>query len=172
MKNKTLIDAFWIILLLVVSRLIPHWPNVTALGAVVILAPRWFRDNKLVLVAPLVAMLISDAFIGFHETMLYTYSAVFLVSWFSLSAEQETSQGSHWLGWASFSSLSFFMISNFGVWASSGMYAKTLSGLILCYWSALPFLGYELLGTMLYLAVAIAIRQFWVSTLTSSVGVE
>ncbi|MEY4615188.1 MAG: hypothetical protein RJB66_148 [Pseudomonadota bacterium] len=170
-KNKTLIDAFWIVLLLVVSRLVPHWPNVTALGATVLLAPRWFRDNKLVLLVPLVAMLVSDSLIGFHETMIYTYSAVFMVSWLSLNAK-ETSKLSQWVSWGLFSSLSFFVITNFGVWLASGMYAKSLSGLILCYWNALPFLGYEMLGTSLYLAVGIITRQLWVEAISSSVDVH
>lgn len=38
------------------------------------------------------------------------------------------------------SSVSFFLISNFGVWAGfSGMYPKTFSGLLACYTAAIPF---------------------------------
>jgi hypothetical protein len=36
-------------------------------------------------------------------------------------------------------SVSFFLASNFAVWAEWGMYAKTLSGLGTCYIAALPF---------------------------------
>jgi hypothetical protein len=37
------------------------------------------------------------------------------------------------------SSVSFFLTSNFAVWAAWGMYPKTLGGLGLCYIAALPF---------------------------------
>jgi len=38
------------------------------------------------------------------------------------------------------SSVSFFLISNFGVWAAgNGMYPKTFAGLMACYTAAIPF---------------------------------
>jgi hypothetical protein len=43
------------------------------------------------------------------------------------------------LGAALLSSVSFFLISNFSVWVWSGMYPKTLSGLMVCYTAGLPF---------------------------------
>lgn len=164
LKNKTLNDVVWIISLLVISRLVPHWPNVTALGATVLVAPRWFKTNKLILVAPLLAMLISDAVLGFHETMIYTYASVFLVSWVSFHAKEQELKPAQWLGWGLFSSLSFFVITNGGVWLTSGLYEKTINGLINCYVLAVPFLGYEMLGTSVYLVLALVVRAFWVQT--------
>ena len=43
-------------------------------------------------------------------------------------------------------SLSFFALSNFGVWLTSGMYPHTSAGLMACYVAALPFFQYTLLG--------------------------
>jgi hypothetical protein len=43
------------------------------------------------------------------------------------------------LGSSLLASVSFFVVSNFTVWAEWGMYPKTLSGLGVCYVAALPF---------------------------------
>ena len=43
------------------------------------------------------------------------------------------------LGSSLIASISFFVVSNFTVWAEWGMYQKTLSGLGACYIAALPF---------------------------------
>ncbi len=54
------------------------------------------------------------------------------------------------------SATSFFLLSNFMVWAGRGdlvMYPHTLSGLVACYAAALPFYGNDLLSTGLFAAV-------------------
>ena len=45
--------------------------------------------------------------------------------------------------------LLFFIITNFGVW-TSGMYSFDLNGLVTCYTLALPFLGYNLISTLIF----------------------
>jgi Family of unknown function (DUF6580) len=49
--------------------------------------------------------------------------------------------------------VSFFLISNFGVWAATNMYPKTVSGLMACYVAAVPFFRPTLAGDLLYAAV-------------------
>lgn len=49
------------------------------------------------------------------------------------------------------SALAFFVISNFGMWAS-GYYPRTWAGLVECYVAALPFLRNTLLSDALYCA--------------------
>ena len=39
------------------------------------------------------------------------------------------------------SSVLFFLVSNFGVWAVQNMYPHTFAGLIECYMMAIPFLA-------------------------------
>jgi hypothetical protein len=48
------------------------------------------------------------------------------------------------------SSLGFWIWTNFGVWATSGLYSKTLTGLGECYIAALPFLLNSLIGDMIW----------------------
>ena len=57
------------------------------------------------------------------------------------------------LGAALAGSISFFMISNFGVWAATAMYSKTLAGLATCYVAAIPFFRRGLEGDLLFAAV-------------------
>jgi hypothetical protein len=50
-------------------------------------------------------------------------------------------------------SVSFFLISNFGVWAATNIYAKTASGLMACYAAGVPFFRRALEGDLLYTAI-------------------
>jgi hypothetical protein len=62
---------------------------------------------------------------------------------------------SNWLrigGAALASSVSFFVISNFAVWASGTMYPKTISGLMTCYAAGVPFFRRGVAGDMLFTA--------------------
>ena len=50
---------------------------------------------------------------------------------------------------------SFFVVSNYGVWAGSPMYPHTLAGLATCYFAAIPFYRNDLLATSIVLGVAL-----------------
>jgi hypothetical protein len=54
---------------------------------------------------------------------------------------------------------SFFLVSNFGVWAcgSFNMYPHTLAGLAACYWAGVLFYRNDLMATSLVLAVALGL---------------
>ncbi len=49
--------------------------------------------------------------------------------------------------------VSFFLVSNFAVWAAWTLYPKTLSGLMLCYAAAIPFFRNELVSDVLFTAI-------------------
>ena len=50
---------------------------------------------------------------------------------------------------AALGALAFFVITNFGVWAT-GMYGYTFDGLIACYTLAIPFFAYSLISTIIF----------------------
>jgi hypothetical protein len=54
------------------------------------------------------------------------------------------------IGGTLLSSVLFFLITNFGVWAVSGMYVKNLLGLQQCLVMALPFFRNTLIGDLFY----------------------
>jgi hypothetical protein len=50
-------------------------------------------------------------------------------------------------------SVSFFLISNFGVWAATHMYAKSFAGLMACYVAAIPYFRSSVEGDLFYTTV-------------------
>jgi hypothetical protein len=48
------------------------------------------------------------------------------------------------------SSLTFFLVTNLGVWALGGMYPLTARGLAACYAAAIPFFQNTLAGDLFY----------------------
>lgn len=56
------------------------------------------------------------------------------------------------LGLAGFlGSVTFFIVTNFFVWLTSGMYTLDGNGFVACYFAALPFFKYALLGDAVYI---------------------
>lgn len=82
---------------------------------------------------------------GFYSGFLWTYAgfaAYFL--WGRVAARSGLKQAL----FLPLASLSFFLLSNFGVWLN--WYPTTLSGFILCYGLALPFYARTLAGDLLF----------------------
>ncbi len=159
-------EVLGVIGLLIFSRIIPHWPNFTALGATAILAPLWLSHSRLSLIVPVLALFISDLVIGFYPAMALTYIPVFLVSVLSWrSKKKNLSGGFDLLKWGVGSSFVFFLFSNLGSWLVLDIYQKNLSGLILSYWNGIPFMFNDFLGTIVYLTAALYLRKrvgaFW-----------
>ncbi len=50
-------------------------------------------------------------------------------------------------------SVSFFLISNFAVWAAWEMYPRTVAGLMTCYDAGIPFFRHAVVGDLLFTAV-------------------
>ena len=71
------ISVFAIIILAVIARLIPHPPNFAPIGGLALFSGSHFK-KKIALLIPLVAMLVSDLFLGFHNTIIYVYGSFFL----------------------------------------------------------------------------------------------
>jgi hypothetical protein len=64
------------------------------------------------------------------------------------------------LGASLLTSLSFFLASNFAVWAGWGMYAKTLGGLGTCYIAAVPFFRNSLLSETTFSLLIFALAKY------------
>ena len=69
-KNKLLITFF--IILGILTRLIPHPPNFTAIGAIAVFGGAYISDKKLSFIIPTIIMLISDLLLG-YEIQLSVY---------------------------------------------------------------------------------------------------
>ncbi|NUN04833.1 MAG: hypothetical protein HUU57_03630 [Bdellovibrio sp.] len=147
----------WVVLALMVlaaafSRLIPHPWNFTAVGAMALFAGAYFSAKKHSLIVPLAALFLSDLFLGFHATLVFVYLAFSLVVTLGWSLREQTSPARI----AAFSVLTsalFFVVSNFGVWITGGMYAFSLQGLAECFVAAIPFFGNQIYGDLFFSAI-------------------
>ena len=142
--------ALLIVIFSIIARVLPHPPNFTPIGSSALFGGTYL-NKKWALALPLLAMFISDIFIGFDNvtSRLYVYSSLFLAGLIGLWLRDHKSFRNIVLG-TFVSSLLFFLITNFGVWAHSGMYEKTLMGLMQSYLMGLPFFRNTLLGDFFY----------------------
>src|SRR6478672_545787 len=60
-------------------RLVPHPPNFSPVDAMALFGGAYLGRRAIAFVAPLAAMLVSDAIIGFHPYMWATYLSVTLI---------------------------------------------------------------------------------------------
>lgn len=138
-----------------VSRLVPHPPNFTVIGALALFGGACFEKPLAAYLVPLASMLLSDAVIGFHRGMPVIYLCFLLTT--ILGRRMRGSRNIGLVAKMSFlSSVMFYVVTNFAVWAGGTMYPHTAQGLALCYTAAIPFFGNTLAGTMIYSAVLFA----------------
>ena len=136
------IPCLLLVLFAVSSRLLPHLPNMTAVGALGLYAGAVLPGNSRWL-APLAALLISDAVLGYYDLSLMLF--VYCASLAAIPCARFTVVSA-----CLAAAVAFFIISNFGVWLTTGMYPPTLYGLYTCYVAALPFLVYSVAGNLFY----------------------
>lgn len=155
-QNNTLVlSAGLLIVAAAFTRLFPHYPNFTAMGAMAVFGGSVLKDKKLAFLLPLGALLLSDVCLqlftttkGFYGTSQFFVYAAFLVITAVATSMKKRSVANIALA-AVWSGAIFFIISNFGVWLSSDYYPKTLAGLGACYWTAIPFYKNELFGNFI-----------------------
>lgn len=159
-----LIFIFGLMFFAMLSRMIPHPPNFTALTAVALFAGVYLKEYKLAMLMPFMALLLSDFIIGFYPgawSVYLSFALVFLVSYILTS--QTTSFSKKWvrvLGTGVLGSIVFFIVSNFFVWLNSQMYTLNLSGFIDCYVAAIPFFKNQLLGDVFYSSIIFGAFEF------------
>ncbi len=156
--NKKNLVLLTIIVAAAFTRLMPHWPNFTAIGAVALFGGAYFDKKYLSFVVPFAALFITDLIIGLHSTMwaVYLSFALIVVLGFNLRRQRKPLN----VGLSAVSaSVLFFIITNFAVWLSSPMYPFTISGLLESYVAAIPFFNYTLLGNLFYAGVIFGIFE-------------
>ena len=151
-----------LILLAAFSRLIPHPPNFAPIGAMALFGSAYYMQKYLAFIVPIISMWISDLlinnilynqyfdhFVWFYKGFYWTYGAfilIVIIGFFLLKKVKIKN-----LIIASLAaSVTFFLVSNFGVWASGSMYPKTISGLLACYTAGIPFLKNTITGDFIY----------------------
>ena len=157
MRN-TLVAA-GIILVAALSRLLPHPPNFTPIAAIA-LAGGVYMNKRYATIVPLIALVLSDAIIGFHNTIYYVYGSFVLIGLVGLWLKSHK-KPLVVFGGVLVSSILFFLITNFGVWfVDDGLvYQKSFAGLIECYTAGIPFFRNTVLGDVVFTAALFGIFE-------------
>lgn len=136
-----------IFVVLAASRFVPHPPNFTSLIALSFYVPAILGQRYIF--ALLISFFLTDLFIGFHATTLFTWGSVLfigLISKFFLSNILNRISG------ALLGAIIFYLVTNFGVW-SLGSYGYSIEGLIACYILAIPFFAHSIISTFIFSAI-------------------
>ena len=140
--NKRNLTILSLIVLAVITRLLPHPPNVAPITAIALFGGCNIKDKNLALALPLVCMFITDLFLGFHVIMPFVYISFMCISYIGISSKKINN------GTILGSSLLFFLVTNLGVWYLG--YPNTLAGLVSCYTLALPFFVNTIIGDLFF----------------------
>ncbi len=140
-----------IVVIAALFRCLPHVPNMTPIAAMALFGGAYL-SKRYALLLPLLAMLVSDIFLGFHPVMPFVYGSFLATGLIGLWLRSHKTPG-YIIGAALLSSTIFFLTTNLGVWLMGGLYPKTAQGLLESYTMGLPFFRNTILGDMLYTGI-------------------
>ncbi len=149
--------AYLFVLLAVAVRFLPHpWMFTPVAGSLLFFGARGSRRQLWV---PFALLAASDVILTklvwaypFSWDHFVTWAWYVAILWLGTSL-RTNSKPWRLIGAALASSISFFVLSNFAVWACWNMYPKNLSGLMLSYAAGLPFFRHALVGDLLFTLV-------------------
>jgi hypothetical protein len=156
-RTKIAIAAL-VVVLAAASRLTKHPFNFTPIVAMAIFGG-YYLKNKWAVILPLAAMVISDYFIGFYDfpVMASVYVSITLAFFIGKYA---SSKKWFFVPLSSLaSSVIFFLVTNFAVWAFFDWYPHTWAGLVTNFTLALPFFRNTLLGDVFYTGVLFGVYE-------------
>ena len=157
--------AYLLLLIAVLTRVLPHagWMNFTAVGAALLYfgARRPWRE----MIAPVAVLMATDYYLtvyAYHyafrwEAYVTTwawYAAAIALGWILLHAKTSVLRVG---AGVVLGPTSFFVVSNYAVWAGSAMYPRTLGGLVACYAAGIPFYRNDLLSTAIVLGAVFGV---------------
>ena len=154
--------AYLYIIFAVVFRLVPHgaW-NFTPVGAALLYFGA--RAPRRPMWIPLAMLAASDLVLTIF-VYRYPLDGTYALTWLWYAAAillgsilRQRTTVARLLGASVACSVSFFVLSNFAVWATGTMYPLTLAGLGACYVAAIPFFRNTVASDLLFSAVLFGI---------------
>ena len=152
--------AYIFVLVAVAIRFMPHpWQFTPVAASLLFFGARGSRKR---IWLPLVLFAISDLLLNrFVYAYPFTWDQTVIWAWYGAilllgTALRKTSKPVPIIGAALGSSISFFLVSNFMVWAAGTMYPLTWAGLLTCFEAAVPFFRHTLEGDLLFTSVMFA----------------
>lgn len=160
--NKKLILVSALVLAAALIRLLPHAPNFTPIGAMALFAGALISNRLLAFLIPALAMVISDACLGFAgwrfaEQTIVVYGVFMLTTWLGMSLRNNQSVIKI-TGTSIAASVLFFVVTNFAVWFGGfyhtpALYTLDFMGLVNCFIAAIPFAGATFASDLVYSAL-------------------
>lgn len=162
-SRTKLIFAVSALVIVSISRFLPHWPNFTALGATALFSGAVLYKNRfLSILLPLTILFASDLIINnvvyasFYESFkwitpgaAYIYGGIIAMTLLGeVFAKNQKITGI--LGAVGAGTIAFFLLTNFGAWLANPIYPKTASGLLASYSAGLPFLANAATANLVY----------------------
>jgi len=157
-------SAYLVLLLAVLSRILPHafhavgW-NFTAIGGGLLFFGSRMSGSKRaawMLASALVVLMATDYYLTVFAYGYIFHASAYLVTWFWYAAVCLLGMGIlnkpsvlRVVAGVLASATSFFLLSNFMVWAGVAMYPRSIAGLSACYVAGLPFYRNDLVSTAL-----------------------
>ncbi len=152
MSTARLLALLAIIVAAAASRLVPHPPNFTPIAAMALFAGAYAPSGWQAFVVPLGAMVLSDLLVGWHPLAPIVYASFALIACIGFWLRPRKTAPRVAVAVAA-GSVTFFLITNFAVWAFGSSYPKSIEGLFAAYVAGLPFFRNTLLGDVFYAAV-------------------
>lgn len=160
------LTLFAMIAVVALTRLLPHPPNFTPVESMALFAGACLLDRRLALLAPLLAMAVSDLALGmihggyysqylFSLSHLSVYACIVLCSLAGFAMRGRTTAG-RVLGWSLAGAVIFFLVTNFAIWLAPAPLPGAnpcAAGLLPCYVAAIPFFKWTVASALFYSAL-------------------
>ena len=149
--------AYLFLVFAVTMRFLPHTFHFTPVGAALIFFGA--KRSRKEMWIPVLLMAGADIALNrFVYQFPVTWETFVSTAWYALAiligsllkADKDTFKLPHIAGAALAGSVSFFIVSNLGVWVAFDMYPHTLAGLGSCYVAAIPFFQQTLTSDLLF----------------------
>ena len=155
------------VLVAAMSRLLPHPPNFTAVGATALFGAAYFTKKYWAFLIPFLALWISDlilnnvvygayfeGFTFFSEFMIWNYIAFGLMILLGSQVLKKI-KPMNLLGVSLGASAIFFLVTNFGTWYVdfANIYPDNFAGLMAAYAAGLPYFLNTIVGDLFYVGV-------------------
>ena len=159
---EKLTPKFWVLTLMVFGaaflRLLPHPPNFAPIAAMALFGGAYFSKKTFAFVIPLAAIFLTDLIIGIYSYAWIVYLSFALIVVLGIFMLKKVSV-KKLLFTSLTASVSFFVITNFSVWALGTLYPKTPAGLLASYTAAIPFFQNSLIGDLFFVGVMFGVYE-------------
>jgi len=190
MKTKNIAFLLALILGVGILRLYIPIPNFSPIAAMALTGGYLLGKNKWAFIVPISGLFISDLFLGLvskaNADYLFSISFVFVYisSILTVLIGSYVKKSGSWTKLAVaaiFSSVIYYLITNFGAWLYDPIYTKDMAGLLQSYAAGLVFYKQQFFGsfffnhvmaTLFFTFLIVACHSFLVNVLFSRMGTQ